>query len=138
MRIELENHGPDEATLHVLPTLWFRNWWSWGDELTRPRIEGDGSALLVGEHRLARVQRQVEILAAAVCRLDPATGQPGDEVSGAGRLPPDRAGMQYRDRGNLATHDKPLQAAADYLNLRQLRHRWEPWVSARRRPGRAR
>ena len=28
MRIELENHGPDEATLHVLPTLWFRNTWS--------------------------------------------------------------------------------------------------------------
>ena len=32
MRIELENHGPDEATLDVLPTLWFRNTWSWGDD----------------------------------------------------------------------------------------------------------
>ena len=31
MRIELENHGPDEATLDVLPTLWFRNTWSWDD-----------------------------------------------------------------------------------------------------------
>ena len=29
MRIELENHGPDEATLEVLPTLWFRNTWSY-------------------------------------------------------------------------------------------------------------
>ena len=42
MRIELENHGPDEATLDVLPTLWFRNTWSWGGDGARPRIEGDG------------------------------------------------------------------------------------------------
>ena len=53
MRIELENHGPDEATLHVLPTLWFRNTWSWGGDGARPRIEGDGTALTVADHRLA-------------------------------------------------------------------------------------
>ena len=29
MTIEVENAGPDEATLHVLPTFWFRNVWSW-------------------------------------------------------------------------------------------------------------
>ncbi len=28
-QIDIENHGPDEATLHVLPTLWFRNTWRW-------------------------------------------------------------------------------------------------------------
>ena len=39
MRIELENHGPDEATLDVLPTLWFRNTWSWEPGARRPRIE---------------------------------------------------------------------------------------------------
>ena len=53
MRIELENHGPDEATIHVLPTLWFRNTWSWGGQGGRPRIEGDGTALTVADHRLA-------------------------------------------------------------------------------------
>src|SRR6476660_5202198 len=53
MRIELENHGPDEATLDVLPTLWFRNTWSWGGDSARPRIERDGPALLVAGHRLA-------------------------------------------------------------------------------------
>ena len=26
------NRGPDAATLHLLPTLWFRNTWSWGEE----------------------------------------------------------------------------------------------------------
>ena len=53
MRIELENHGPDEATIDVLPTLWFRNTWSWGDEAKRPKLEGDGSAVVVADHALA-------------------------------------------------------------------------------------
>lgn len=30
IRITVANRGPDEATLHLLPTLWFRNTWSWG------------------------------------------------------------------------------------------------------------
>ena len=40
MRIELENHGPDEATLDVLPTLWFRNTWSWDDGADAPADRG--------------------------------------------------------------------------------------------------
>ncbi|MEX0777770.1 MAG: glucosidase [Phycisphaeraceae bacterium] len=28
--ITVHNRGPDAAPLHVLPTLWFRNTWSWG------------------------------------------------------------------------------------------------------------
>jgi hypothetical protein len=30
IRITLSNRGPEPATLHFLPTLWFRNTWSWG------------------------------------------------------------------------------------------------------------
>jgi hypothetical protein len=30
VRISVENCGPDRATLHVLPHLWFRNMWAWG------------------------------------------------------------------------------------------------------------
>ncbi len=30
MQVTVENAGPDEATLSVLPTLWYRNTWSWG------------------------------------------------------------------------------------------------------------
>ena len=33
---------PEEATLDVLPTLWFRNTWSWDAAQPRPRIGGDG------------------------------------------------------------------------------------------------
>src|SRR5438552_3465619 len=28
--------GPDPAVLHLLPTIWFRNAWSWGGEAPRP------------------------------------------------------------------------------------------------------
>ena len=31
IRITAHNRGPEAATLHVLPTLWFRNTWSWGE-----------------------------------------------------------------------------------------------------------
>ncbi|MCA9084776.1 MAG: glucosidase [Planctomycetaceae bacterium] len=30
IQITVHNRGPKAATLHVLPTLWFRNTWSWG------------------------------------------------------------------------------------------------------------
>ena len=53
MRIVVENHGAEEATLEVLPTLWFRNTWSWDDGASRPRIEDAGSALVVADHALA-------------------------------------------------------------------------------------
>lgn len=31
IRLRVINRGPDAAPLHVLPALWFRNVWSWGD-----------------------------------------------------------------------------------------------------------
>ena len=30
IRLTVTNQGPEAATLHLLPTLWFRNSWSWG------------------------------------------------------------------------------------------------------------
>ena len=46
IRITVENMGPEPATLHVLPTLWFRNTWSWGlpgrDDM--PSIRGKDNA----------------------------------------------------------------------------------------------
>ena len=28
--VAVSNRGPETATIHVLPTLWFRNTWIWG------------------------------------------------------------------------------------------------------------
>jgi hypothetical protein len=32
IRLTIANRGPDAAALHILPTLWFRNTWSWGGQ----------------------------------------------------------------------------------------------------------
>ncbi len=53
MRITVENAGPEEATLHVLPTLWFRNTWSWGyDHHPKPTLRLDGNRI-VGSHSVS-------------------------------------------------------------------------------------
>ncbi|WP_418315950.1 MGH1-like glycoside hydrolase domain-containing protein [Piscinibacter sakaiensis] len=40
IRIEAFNRGPDAAWLHLLPQLWFRNIWGWGEHRQRePLIE---------------------------------------------------------------------------------------------------
>jgi hypothetical protein len=36
MRITITNRGPEAAPLHVLPTAWFRNTWSWDGAAARP------------------------------------------------------------------------------------------------------
>src|SRR5262249_33632383 len=36
VRITVANRGPDAAILHVLPTLWFRNTWSWQKDAVKP------------------------------------------------------------------------------------------------------
>jgi Mannosylglycerate hydrolase MGH1-like glycoside hydrolase domain len=40
LRVTVVNRGPEEATLHLLPTLWFRNTWSWSHLARRPRLRG--------------------------------------------------------------------------------------------------
>jgi hypothetical protein len=39
IRVEVVNRGPASAELHLLPTLWFRNIWSWGLGMRRPRFK---------------------------------------------------------------------------------------------------
>jgi hypothetical protein len=38
IRITAYNRGPASAELHLLPTLWFRNTWSWGRDARRPAL----------------------------------------------------------------------------------------------------
>jgi hypothetical protein len=38
IRIAVFNRGPDSAPLHLLPTLWFRNTWSWNPGTAKPFI----------------------------------------------------------------------------------------------------
>ena len=42
IRIHAHNRGADTAELTLIPTLWFRNTWSWGDETDKPLIKSLG------------------------------------------------------------------------------------------------
>ncbi|QQS46656.1 MAG: glucosidase [Acidobacteriota bacterium] len=39
IRITVANRGPEAATLDVLPTIWFRNTWSWGEDARKPGMK---------------------------------------------------------------------------------------------------
>jgi Mannosylglycerate hydrolase MGH1-like glycoside hydrolase domain len=54
VRIAVRNAGPDTATLDLLPTLWFRNTWSWGLDPYKPSIALDGDALVADHRQLGR------------------------------------------------------------------------------------
>ena len=55
IRITISNRGPEASTVHVLPTLWFRNSWSWGCEHegceVKPRLEAAGPKCVIANHR---------------------------------------------------------------------------------------
>ena len=38
IQVTVHNRGPEAAEVHVLPTLWFRNRWSWHSKVDRPRL----------------------------------------------------------------------------------------------------
>ncbi|TQM64247.1 MGH1-like glycoside hydrolase domain-containing protein [Humibacillus xanthopallidus] len=50
MEIRVTNAGPDEATLHVLPQLWFRNTWSWDVGAVTPSLAATGPAQVTAQH----------------------------------------------------------------------------------------
>jgi Glycosyl hydrolase family 63 C-terminal domain len=45
IQITAHNRGPEAAELHVLPTLWFRNQWSWHGADERPMLQRIGNAI---------------------------------------------------------------------------------------------
>jgi len=56
IRLTVTNRGPDDAPLHLLPTLWFRNTWSWGRTGERygpkPALHAHGASRIVAEHHV--------------------------------------------------------------------------------------
>jgi hypothetical protein len=52
--VEAVNRGPEAAVLHVLPTIWFRNTWSWGLDARLPRLSSAeppaGAAAIALQH----------------------------------------------------------------------------------------
>ncbi len=45
IKVTVHNRGPQAARLQVLPTLWFRNTWSWGKGGSKPVLRERGGAI---------------------------------------------------------------------------------------------
>ena len=52
IRVTVTNRGPDTATLHLLPTVWFRNTWSWGRDQRRASMAAADDRTITLEHGL--------------------------------------------------------------------------------------
>jgi len=51
IRITVHNRGPETALLQVLPTLWFRNTWSWDADAAKPKLAQARDGVVVASHR---------------------------------------------------------------------------------------
>ena len=45
VRVSVHNRGPEAARLHLLPTLWFRNTWSWKQGAPKPTLRAADGAI---------------------------------------------------------------------------------------------
>jgi len=68
IRISVWNRGPEAATIHLLPTLWFRNTWSWSRTPSgKPSLRQPGPQRIAASHpvlgdRFLYCDRDVPIL----------------------------------------------------------------------------
>jgi hypothetical protein len=50
MTISVTNAGPDTELLHLLPTMWYRNTWSWDDDGSRPTMAATSTGTVTADH----------------------------------------------------------------------------------------
>ena len=55
IRLTVCNRGPEAATLHLLPTIWYRNTWTWGCTYgegcwLKPKLQQHGPGAITGAH----------------------------------------------------------------------------------------
>jgi len=50
MRATVHNRGPESATIHLLPQLWFRNTWSWKPDAKKPQLSAGKTGEISSKH----------------------------------------------------------------------------------------
>jgi hypothetical protein len=126
VRVIVRNHGPEPATIDVLPTLWHRNTWSWGDRTPKPELRlvdgtivgakalsGDGSPVAL----FCENETNLERLFGVESRTPyPKDGINDHVVSGAATVNPDQTGTKAAFRYRLEV--APGETAVIRLRLR--------------------
>ena len=60
IRVTITNRGPETATLHVFPTVWFRNTWSWSTDKTRPSLAASNGGIDIAHPTLGSYRFEVD------------------------------------------------------------------------------
>ncbi|MGA2451364.1 MAG: glucosidase [Polyangiaceae bacterium] len=60
IRVHVVNRGPEEASLELLPTIWFRNTWSWGDGAKRPEMHAEDRSIALHDPERGRYWLECE------------------------------------------------------------------------------
>jgi hypothetical protein len=50
IRVSVTNRGPEAAECYLLPSLWFRNTWSWQAGSPKPRLTASGASVIEADH----------------------------------------------------------------------------------------
>jgi len=50
MRVTVHNRGPEQASIHILPQVWFRNIWSWAPGVKKPLLKLQADGLVQAQH----------------------------------------------------------------------------------------
>jgi len=50
LRVTVHNRGPETATIHLLPQLWFRNTWSWRSNAVKPELSLSNHGDIIAKH----------------------------------------------------------------------------------------
>jgi hypothetical protein len=98
MLVTAHNRGPEAATLHVLPTLWFRNTWSWGDAGVKPSLAADGGGVRAEHPDLGAWRFESDGAELLFCENETDGPYPKAAIhghlTGGGAVNPDRTGTK--------------------------------------------
>ncbi|MCC7214538.1 MAG: glucosidase [Nitrospira sp.] len=109
IRIQVVNHGPEDAQLTLLPTIWFRNTWSWGTDIRRPRFRRGES---IDHVRVIETQHEHYGLRRLLCEGEPTLLFTENDTNSR-RLYGDHTGSRYvKD----SFHDYVVQGEKEAVN----------------------
>ena len=95
IRVQAVNRGPDTAELTVLPTIWYRNTWSWGSDIRRPRFHAGEP---VADASVIETVHEYYGLRRLLCDKQPTLLFTENETN-SGRLYDDEEGPRYTKDG---------------------------------------